>query len=111
MIKLFINLLILACQISGVYDVNRNETLQHDDFSLVKEWADSLKKLEELIFHDALKNLDLNPFKDQRIIIKGCSKYPVPPSAYLEITSLLRPLAKSIMYGEACSTVPIFKRK
>ncbi len=70
-----------------------------------------LNKLEEIIFHDALKKLDLEPFKDQRIIIKGCSKFPVPASAYLEITSLLKPFAKSIMYGEACSTVPIFKRK
>ena len=70
-----------------------------------------LKNLEESIFHDTLKNLDLSGYKDQRIIIKGCSKYPVPPSAYLEITTILKPLAKSIMYGEACSTVPIYKRK
>ncbi|MBX7181974.1 MAG: DUF2480 family protein [Bacteroidia bacterium] len=70
-----------------------------------------LTKLEELIFHDAIQKIDLTPFQDQRIIVRGCSKYPVPASAYLEITSLLKPIAKSIMFGEACSTVPIYKKK
>ncbi len=69
-----------------------------------------LNKLEETIFHDALQTIDVKPFEDKRIIIKGCSKYPVPPSAYLELTTLLRPVAKSLMYGEACSTMPIFKK-
>jgi len=49
-------------------------------------------------------------FDGQRIVIKGCSKKPVPPSAYLELTAALQPYAQSIMYGEPCSTVPIFKR-
>lgn len=59
----------------------------------------------------ALNQLDTAPFKDQKVIIKGCSDKPVPPEAYLEITRLLRPLAKSIMYGEPCSTVPVYKKK
>jgi hypothetical protein len=49
-------------------------------------------------------------FEGKRIVIKGCSKQPVPTTAYLELTSALQPYAQSIMYGEPCSTVPIFKR-
>lgn len=58
-----------------------------------------------------LESVDLEPFRDQRVVIKGCSDKPVPPEAYLEITRLMRPVAKSIMYGEPCSTVPVFKKK
>lgn len=64
--------------------------------------------------HLFLKNLsaiDTTPFTDQRIIIKGCGDTPIDSYAYAEITRLLRPVAKSIMYGEACSNVPIFKKK
>lgn len=67
--------------------------------------------LETVLYNDALSKLDIEKFRGEKIIIKGCSKYPVPESAYVEITRLLRPVAKSIMYGEACSTVPLFKVK
>ena len=50
-------------------------------------------------------------FVDKRVVVKGCGDLPVGEYAYLEITKLLRPVAKGIMYGEACSTVPIFKKK
>jgi hypothetical protein len=61
-----------------------------------------------------IKNLaSINPitFQDQRVVVKGCGELPIGESAYLEITKVLRPVAKSIMYGEPCSTVPIFKKK
>ncbi len=61
-----------------------------------------------------LKNINtINPseYSDKRVVIKGCGDLPIGPFAYLEITKLLRPVAKSIMYGEPCSTVPIFKKK
>ncbi len=70
-----------------------------------------LKTLETVLFQKALSKININDFRDQRVVIKGCSNLPVPESAYVEITRLLSPVAKSIMYGEPCSTVPIYKRK
>jgi len=66
--------------------------------------------LETVLYKEALKSIDLEQFRDQRVIIKGCGNLPVPRAAYLELTRLVRPIAKSIMYGEACSTVPIYKQ-
>ena len=61
-------------------------------------------------YDQKLKQLDFTNYQDGRVIIKGCSNRPVPPSAYAKLTQLLKPYAQSIMYGEPCSTVPIFKR-
>ena len=62
-------------------------------------------------FQEALSNITGEDYTDKRIVIKGCSEKPVPPSAYVELTRKLQPYAKSIMYGEPCSTVPIYKKK
>ncbi len=61
-------------------------------------------------FRQALSKIEPEQYQEKRIVIKGCSNKPVPPSAYVELTRKLRPFAQSIMYGEPCSTVPIFKR-
>mgnify|MGYP000854679997 CR=1 FL=1 len=58
-----------------------------------------------------ISNISTEDFTDKRIVIKGCGELPVGEAAYLQATKILRPVAKSIMYGEPCSTVPIFKRK
>jgi len=61
-----------------------------------------------------LKNLStINPadYTDKRVVIKGCGELPITEMAYVEITKLLRPVVKSIMYGEPCSTVPVYKKK
>lgn len=69
-----------------------------------------LETLETILYNEIFSKLNINDYKDARIVVKGCGKLPVPKSAYVELTRLLRPLAKSIMYGEACSTVPLYKR-
>ncbi len=58
-----------------------------------------------------IQQLDATEYTDQRIVIKGCGEKPIPDEAYAAITYKLRPLAKSIMYGEPCSTVPVYKKK
>ncbi len=66
--------------------------------------------LEYALFKEALSSVDLEAFRDRPVVIKGCGDLPVPESAYVEITKLIKPYAKSIMYGEPCSTVPLYKK-
>lgn len=70
----------------------------------------NLEILETILYNEILSKLSINDYKDARVVIKGCGHLPVPKAAYVQIASLLRPLAKSIMYGEACSTVPLYKK-
>lgn len=62
-------------------------------------------------FQKNLEALDQTAYTDKRVVIKGCGELGVGPAAYLAITKKLRPVVKSIMYGEPCSTVPIYKKK
>lgn len=57
-----------------------------------------------------ISGINAEEYADKRLVIKGCGELPVKEAAYIEITKLLRPFAKSIMYGEPCSTVPVFKK-
>jgi hypothetical protein len=69
---------------------------------------------EEMRKQVFLRNIQsINPvdYKDQRVIIKGCGDTPIGDFAYLEITRILRPVVRSLMYGEPCSTVPVFKKQ
>lgn len=61
-------------------------------------------------FDKVIEGMDISMYEKQRVVVKGCSDKPVPPSAYLSITRKLQPVVQSIMYGEPCSTVPIYKR-
>ena len=70
-----------------------------------------LNTLETILFQESLSKINPEEFRDKKICVKGCGSVPVPESAYVEITRILSPVAKSIMYGEACSTVPIMKSK
>ncbi len=70
----------------------------------------TMETLETVLFSETLSRINPESFRDQRVVIKGCSNLPVPVSAYVELTRILRPVAKSIMYGEPCSTVPLFKK-
>ncbi|NNL79939.1 MAG: DUF2480 family protein [Flavobacteriaceae bacterium] len=70
----------------------------------------NLKDLETALFIDVVETLDLQPFKDKPIIIKGCSQKPVPENAYIHLISRLEGVARSIQYGEACSSVPLYKK-
>jgi len=70
----------------------------------------SLADLEAILFSEALSKINPEEFRDQRIVIKGCGDIAVPVTAYVELTRLLKPVVKSIMYGEPCSTVPVYKK-
>ncbi|TYA60098.1 DUF2480 family protein [Formosa maritima] len=70
----------------------------------------NLESLETSIYQDIIQNLNLEAYKNKPVIIKGCSNKPVPRNAYILISEKLKPLASSIMYGEACSSVPLYKK-
>ena len=70
----------------------------------------SLVELESYLFTKALSSVKWDQYRDAKVVIKGCSKVQVPASAYVEATNYLRPFAASIMFGEACSTVPLYKK-
>ena len=71
----------------------------------------SLQDLETILFKQALDKINWEKYINAKVVIKGCSKVEVPVSAYVAVTKQLRPLASSIMFGEPCSTVPVFKKK
>ncbi|HEY0091976.1 MAG TPA: DUF2480 family protein, partial [Flavobacterium sp.] len=66
---------------------------------------------ESALYQEILPKLNYSLFDDKPVIIKGCARKPVPMMAYVMAAQLLYPFAKSIMYGEACSAVPLFKKK
>lgn len=63
------------------------------------------------MFLKNLDKIDAKEFEGKRVVVKGCGDKKIPETAFVEITKILRPVVKSIMYGEPCSTVPIFKNK
>ena len=71
----------------------------------------SLELLETTIYQNVIQGLDITEFQDKPVIVKGCANKPIPPSAFSFLIECIQPVAKNIMYGEACSSVPLFKRK
>lgn len=69
----------------------------------------NLEDLEILLMHNAIKTNDFSELKDKRVLVKGCSDQFIPNNAYVELVEQLKPIVKSLMFGEACSNVPIFK--
>ncbi len=68
-------------------------------------------EMQKHLFLKNLSAIDINEFTDARVVVKGCGDVAIEPFAYAEITARLRPVVKSIMYGEPCSTVPVYKKK
>lgn len=71
----------------------------------------TINELETSIFQDIIEQISIENFKNKPVIIKGCANKPIPQTAYTHLIQKLQPIVKSIMFGEACSTVPLFKNK
>jgi len=69
------------------------------------------KTLIEKLLLENVSRIKATDFSDKRVVVKGCGELPIPDSVYLQITSILMPQVKSIMYGEPCSTVPVYKKR
>ena len=69
------------------------------------------EELETVLFSEIIQQLPTEAYQDKPVIIAGCANKPIPQNAYILLAQKLQPVAKSIMYGEACSSVPLFKRK
>lgn len=69
-----------------------------------------INDLEEKLFFDAINQINPEDYRDARVVVKGCSKHPVPTAAYVEIAQKLQPVVQTLMFGEPCSTVPLYKR-
>ncbi len=69
-----------------------------------------LEKLTEVLLEEGIANMNIESFRNQKVMVKGCGHIDVPPSAYIAVTTRLKPVVQSLMYGEACSTVPVWKK-
>ncbi len=70
----------------------------------------NLAALEKALFDKALNKINIEDYRDTKIVVKGCSGNAIPTSAYVELVRILQPVVSSLMFGEPCSTVPVYKR-
>lgn len=77
----------------------------------LKTITGSLELLETILYAELISNIDISQYEDIPIIVKGCTHKPVPSNAYLLLIEKLQPVARSLMFGEACSSVPLYKKK
>ena len=73
-------------------------------------WLGTREEFLKQWFHDRISQIDLGNFEDARVVVKGCARENVPESAYVDLVARLQPVVRSLMYGEPCSTVPVYKR-
>ncbi len=71
----------------------------------------STEEYSKVLLNERINEIPLDEYTDKRVVIKGCGETPIPDAAYVAITAHLRPVVKSLMYGEPCSTVPIYKKR
>lgn len=71
----------------------------------------NLEHLESLVYQDIINNFNTSEIKNKPVIIKGCTNKPIPLNAYTMLINKIKTVAKSIMYGEACSSVPLYKKR
>lgn len=71
----------------------------------------TMEQLDNHLYMTRIDALNMSDYQDQRVVVKGCSDKPVPTNAYVYLTARLTPVVKSIMYGEPCSTVPVYKKQ
>ena len=71
----------------------------------------NLVDLETSLYQEIISNLDVIPYENKKIIVKGCSKKPVPDAAYIQLIEKIQPYIQTLMFGEACSTGPLLKKK
>ena len=74
-------------------------------------FSGNLEQLQEQLLVQYIESIDDTLYADKRVVIKGCGDKALPASAYIAISKKLRPVVKSLMYGEPCSTVPVYKKK
>ncbi len=70
-----------------------------------------LEALEIHLFKQIINKIDFSAFQDAKVVVKGCSKFEIPTAVYVELANRLKPYVKSLMFGEPCSTVPLYKKK
>lgn len=71
----------------------------------------NINLLETILFSEILNTLDLTTYQNKTVIIKGCAEKSIPENAYIMLASRLQPITQKIMYGEACSAVPLYRKK
>ncbi len=70
----------------------------------------NLDDLENAVFYNVIEKIEISEYENKSVIIKGCSNMPIPDNAYIFLIQKIKPVVKSLMFGEACSTVPLYKK-
>lgn len=103
---------VVHCSVNAVIPMWAYMVISSEVASFAKDVAcSSPEHAREIFLYRNLAKLNLEEFRNQRVVIKGCGDVPVPEAAFVQITQQLSGVARSIMYGEPCSMVPVFKKE